>query len=238
MGFREQSTKREGGEQGDLLMPLLFSIGIQSALREVAESLRGGEQLCAYLDDLYLLCQPERITLLHKVLADSLLRNAGIRLLQGKTRTWNQAGVIPENVEALGPDVWQPQGITVLRTPIGSKQYIFSKMAERITKERDLWKAIPRARDLQCAWQLLSRSANPRANHTMRTMPPRKSRAYFQATTRASGRQPKFSWTALQENMECNSWRLYRCRWEGWGCVLLKGARPRHIGHHGQMHSR
>ena len=237
-GIQRTIHQAEGGEQGDPLMPLLFSIGIQSALREVAESLRGGEQLCAYLDDVYLLCQPERITLLHKVLADSLLRNAGIRLLQGKTRTWNQAGVIPENVEALGPDVWQPQGITVLRTPIGSKQYIVSKMAERITKERDLWKAIPRVRDLRCAWQLLSRSANPRANHTMRTMPPRKSRAYCQATTRASGRQPKFSWTAFQENMECSSWRLSRCRWEGWGCVLLKGARPRHIGHHGQMHSR
>ena len=49
-------TQAEGGEQGDPLMPLLFSIGIQGALEEVAASLLPGEQLCAFLDDVYLLC--------------------------------------------------------------------------------------------------------------------------------------------------------------------------------------
>ena len=53
-----------------------------------------------------------------------------------------------------------------------SEQYISEKMEERITKERVLWEAIPTVPDLQCAWQILFQSANPRANHTMRTMPP------------------------------------------------------------------
>ena len=100
------------------------------------------------------------------------MRIAGIRLHQGKTRAWNKAGVMPDNIMDIGAEVWQPEGITVLGTPIGSEFYIAEKMEERISKERLLWDAIPSVPDLQCAWQMLLQSANPRANHTMRTMPP------------------------------------------------------------------
>ena len=96
---RRTVTQAEGGEQGDPLMTLLFSIGIQGALEEVARSLERGEQLCAFLDDVYLLCQPSRVKTLFTVLSDALLRHAGIHLHQGKTKTWNSAGVIPDNVE-------------------------------------------------------------------------------------------------------------------------------------------
>ena len=51
-------------------------------------------------------------------------------------------------------------------------------MEERISKERILWEAIRSVPDLQCAWQILLQSANPQANHTMRTMPPSLSAAY------------------------------------------------------------
>ena len=37
---------------------------------------------------------------------------------------WNKAGIPPQNVEDLGPEVWQPSGITVLGTPIGSELYV------------------------------------------------------------------------------------------------------------------
>ena len=50
-GVRRAVSQAEGGEQGDPLMPLLFSIGIQGALDEVAGTLKAGEQLCAFLDD-------------------------------------------------------------------------------------------------------------------------------------------------------------------------------------------
>ena len=59
-GQRRAVSQAEGGEQGDPLMPLLFTIGIQSALEEVARSLEPGEQLCAFLD-IYLLCPPSRV---------------------------------------------------------------------------------------------------------------------------------------------------------------------------------
>ena len=52
---------------------------------------------------------------------------------------------------------------------------------ERIAKERLLWEAIPTVTDLQCAWQILLQSANPRANHSMRTLPPTLSAEYCHA---------------------------------------------------------
>ena len=80
---------RGGGEQGDPLMPL--SIGIQGALEEVAAELLPGEQLSAFLDDVYLLCDPSRLKVLYELLEETLSRVAGIQLHQGKTRVWNRA---------------------------------------------------------------------------------------------------------------------------------------------------
>ena len=85
-GQRRTVTQAEGGEQGDPLMPHLFSIGIQGALEEVAATLQPGEQLCAFLDDVYALCQPDRVKAIYDTLAECLYRVAGIRLHQGKTR--------------------------------------------------------------------------------------------------------------------------------------------------------
>ena len=45
-GEARSVTQAEGGEQGDPLMPLLFSIGFQGALEEVAAALLPGEH-CA-----------------------------------------------------------------------------------------------------------------------------------------------------------------------------------------------
>ena len=50
-----------------------------------------------------------------------------------------------------------------------------------MAKERALWEAIPTVPDMQCAWQILLQSANPRANHTMRKMPPSCCAAYCSA---------------------------------------------------------
>ena len=96
-GHRRTVTQAEGGEQGDPLMPLFFSIGIQQALEEVAAAMLPGEQLSAFLDDVYMLCQPDRVGPLYKLMEEALLRNAGIHLHQGKTKTWNRAGLIPDS---------------------------------------------------------------------------------------------------------------------------------------------
>ena len=58
VGDTHEIRQREGGEQGDALMPLLFSLG-QHALIVVARNLEEGERLFAFLDDLYVLCRPD-----------------------------------------------------------------------------------------------------------------------------------------------------------------------------------
>ena len=161
-------TQAGGGEQGDPLMPLVFSLGKQRALEEVAASLLPGEQSGAFLDDVYLVCQPDRVLFLYSLFADALIRTAGIQLHQAKTRVWNTSLTVPDGVEELGPDVWQKDGITVLGTPIGPMEFVRQKMSRRIAEERRLWDTIPAVPDLHCAWQFLLQSANPRANHTLR----------------------------------------------------------------------
>ena len=164
-------TQAEGGEQGDPLMPLL-NRNPGSVGRSGRDPMRPVEQICAFLDDVYIVCQPERVRVLFDFLAESLIRVSGIRLHDGKTRVWNASGTVPDNVEELGPAVWQPRGITVLGTPIGSPEYTAERVERKLADERLLWEIIPAVPDLQCAWQILVQCANPRGNHTIRTLPP------------------------------------------------------------------
>ena len=62
-------------------MPMLFCLAIHNALAAVKIHLVDGEHLFAFLDDIYVLCSPERI--------------AGIQWHEGKTRVWNRARVCP-----------------------------------------------------------------------------------------------------------------------------------------------
>ena len=171
-------TQAEGGEQGDPLMPLLFSIGIQGALEQVARLLKPGEHLCVFLDDIYMVCEPERVRPLYNILGAALHREEGISLHTGITRVWNRGGIVPAHVEEMGLDVWNCDGIKVLGTPLGTAHFVASLVEERIAEECRLWEAIPSVPDLQCAWQILVQSANPRSNHTIRTLPPLQSAEY------------------------------------------------------------
>ena len=74
-------------EQGDPLMPLLLSIGIQGALEEVVDTEEAGEQPCAFI---FVLCQPHRVKTICDELPRCLCRVAGIGLHQGKTHVWEQ----------------------------------------------------------------------------------------------------------------------------------------------------
>ena len=92
-------------------MPLLFSIGVQGAPEEVSEVLHPGEQLCAFLDDIYALCQPDRVKFIHDALRRALLRVAGIHLHQGKTRVWNKGGVQLSRWKIWGRMHGSPKGL-------------------------------------------------------------------------------------------------------------------------------
>ena len=51
----------EGGEQGDALMPMLFSLGQHRALVAIAEQLQENEKLFAFLDDIYVVCDLDKV---------------------------------------------------------------------------------------------------------------------------------------------------------------------------------
>ena len=66
----------------------------------------------------------------------------------------------------------------MLGTPVGSEQFTRAKLQSRMDEERKLWETVPNVPDLQCGWQILLLSANPRANHMLRTLPPSFSSEY------------------------------------------------------------
>ena len=69
-----------------------------------------------------------------------------------------------DNIAEIGQEVWQPEGTTVLGTPIGSDRHTSTKTDERIAKERRQWDAIPSVADLKCVLQIFLQSANPCAD--------------------------------------------------------------------------
>ena len=172
MAVGTTSDREKGGEQGDTLMPLLFSLGVHNSLVEGKRSMRPGEYLLAYLDDTFILSQSERARPLYNAMDLQLQTRAGIRLNAGKTRVWNRAGIQPPNMDDLGEDVWSPEGIKVLGSPIGSEAFVQAFTERRLDSEQRLWNAIPSIPDLQCAWQLLLQCAGPRCNHLLRTILP------------------------------------------------------------------
>ena len=131
----------EGGEQGDPWMPSLYALGQHPALAAVSVSLEQAEKIFAFLDDIYLICQPERVSILYDLLQASLWTHARIRIHLGKTKIWNSAGVRPANCERMvnseGVPSWRGdhnmstrmQGLKILGIPIGHTDFIEAEMS-------------------------------------------------------------------------------------------------------------
>ena len=121
--------------------------------------------------------------------ASSVERHAGVGSHLGKLKAWcKNGGEPPSDLEALRGDdddtVWQAHkpdsenGLVVLGTPLGTKAFVEAHADKRLATEQKLLDELPKLSDLQCAWVLLSWSAVPRANHTVRILPPSLSQAY------------------------------------------------------------
>ena len=179
----------EGGEQGDPLMPMLFSLGQHAALVAISERLEDGERLLAFLDDLYVVSTPERTVAVHNILREELWQHAKISVHNGKTRVWNRGGIVPDRCDVLeaaaravdpSARVWrgnhedrpEEQGITILGTPVGRQEFVERELAKIITDHSELLTRIPEVQDLQCAWLLLLYCGAARANFYIRTIRP------------------------------------------------------------------
>ena len=168
-GVQHRILQAEGGEQGDPLMPLLFSLAIHDPLAEAQRECGPQEHLFAFLDDVYATSDvPDRTRTLYDSLGTKLHAQAGIRLHTGKTRVWNRASLCPAGVVELGPEVWNPEGVKILGTPLGSQRFIQEVADKRLAEEQRLWDAIP----------TVPECAGPRCHHMLRTLPPSQSEVY------------------------------------------------------------
>ena len=82
----------EGVEQGDPLSPLLFSLAIHAALRQANGALQPGEQLFAFLDDVYTVTSKQRAAEVTKIVADAIHDHAGVEPKLGKFQMWGRGG--------------------------------------------------------------------------------------------------------------------------------------------------
>ena len=146
-------TQAEGGEQGDPLMPALFSLGQHQALQAAHEQLQAGETLYAFLDDIYVTVSPERVRPVYDLLSEQLFNHTGIRLNTGKTRVWNGRGPTPTQPHLTRlPDVWvgnparptTEQGLTVLGAPIGHADFIQTQLQQASQAHTGFLQDIPR----------------------------------------------------------------------------------------------
>ena len=92
-----------GASKGDPLMLQLFCLAQHAALRAVADQLAEGEHLFAFLDDLHIVCHPDRVGEIHSILQRELFRHAHISVHLGKTKIWNRSGDEPEGCCSGGP---------------------------------------------------------------------------------------------------------------------------------------
>ena len=71
-------------------MPALFALGLHQALVAVQAGLLPSERFFAFLDDIYVVCSPDRVADVHASLQAELWRHARIQVHQGKTQLWKQ----------------------------------------------------------------------------------------------------------------------------------------------------
>ena len=143
--------------------------------------LRPEERSLAFLDDLYLTAQPDRIQPLFQAASRCLYERARISLNHAKTRVWNAAAVEPPGLADISAaDVWRgnaqlpeaEQGITVLGAPLGGHAFVRAQLDAVRNKQFCLLQVLPTLPDLQVAWLLLLYCASPRSNYALRIIPP------------------------------------------------------------------
>ena len=166
---------------------MLYSLGQHAALQSVQDAFLPGEQLFAFLDDIYVVCLPERVAPIHKLLEQALEEYARIQVHLGKTQVWNRGGHVPPGCDAMqvaaqivDPDarVWRgdgpshEQGIRVLGIPVCHVDYVQAQLQSTMEKHRTLFIRLQSVQDLQSAWLLLLFCANTRATCSLRGVPP------------------------------------------------------------------
>ena len=179
----------EGGEQGDPMMPLLYSLGQHRALEAINREMRADQHLMAFLDDIFLVTMPQDVGAAYAIVQEKLWVHSCIRVHVGKTKVWNRAGIRPLACDVLeriariqhpSAVVWRgsdiptvDQGIRVLGTPLGHPDPDVARHLQRVQQEQQiLLDRIPSVSDMQSAWLLFLHCDSARANYQLRVVHP------------------------------------------------------------------
>ena len=109
----------------------LYALGQHAALTHVDASLHEGGMLFAFLDDIYILCDPSRVSEIFSSMSNS--RSPGWRVSKmnlGQTKVWNRAATRPEDLDTIGAEAWrdegpeEEQGLVVLGVPVGHSAFV------------------------------------------------------------------------------------------------------------------
>ena len=160
---------KTGVLQGDALSGLFFSLALQPALEKLR--LKEGLRLViAYLDDIVIICRKAEAEELlrgsfQKVLDDSQLR---LEMNNAKTTVFSPLGDLDDAAN------WnckvQPDGCTVLGTPIGSPEFIRQRLEVSLASFKQAISSIL-SLQTQSALLLLRYCVISRLNHLLRTIP-------------------------------------------------------------------
>ena len=166
MGNVHHVRQGEGGEQGDPLMPLLFRLGMHSALVAVKAKLKEGERLFAFLDDVHVICTPSTVFPVFQLLEAELYNKAHISVHQGKTQIgtgMDKNHQVPRNSQQQ-PE-WRnqrqwclplaDQGLIVLGAPVGQPEHVQARSEEKPGQHQKLLEMISHVQDVQAAWLLI-----------------------------------------------------------------------------------
>ena len=117
----------DGGEQGDALMPALFCLGLHQALRRIQSALPPGADILAYLDDVYVVCDPDEVDHILQITRHELLTSCHINVNIGKLAIWGPTPApCPIAMAETTREAWQAdkpeaeRGIKVFGTRFGT----------------------------------------------------------------------------------------------------------------------
>ena len=144
-------TQGEGREQGDVLMPVPYSLGQHGALQSVASHLLPGKRLFAFLDDVYVLCALPSCTA-SCVLPSGIshaFESAPGRRSCGIEQGWSLLGASISQLR----HVWQtPQLVSgmeqkmfpnISATPLGHPEFVVSQLQATVESHHTRLNRIP-----------------------------------------------------------------------------------------------
>ena len=220
----------EGGEQGNPMMLGLCCLALHPAGLALGHELRPDEGAVCYLDDVYILCPPHRVSYLHRRLEAHLHQHARLRLNAAKTTVWNQAGSVPSGLAEAGilPEAWCGDPTLPLASrggvPLGTPEFINAQLQLLLVKHAEhagLLARLPMLRDARVAWVSLLYCAAPRAQYASGLLPAATATDLQPTRRRSSGMWgcPRLLYPTGPQysNMTCGLW----CLFEKSGFVIL-----------------